>query len=281
MTTLGKTMTTLILKGLSAAILLCLASACGGGGEKDAGSEPDTEVDADADGDVAETGDPQPDEAALEDPGPPDVAEEEPAQDLPVEDVEDEEGDGPPPPPVGTCFDDPPPGVELPDPLPVYAGECPTLVPGANTIQSGGATRTFQLAVPAGLDPAEKLPVLFLWHWLGGDGEGFMEKGEVQPAADAVRFLAVAPEAKGDLLMKWPFLIVDTAARLEEEARFFDDVLACVAEQFNVNPSCVSSVGVSAGGLWTSQLAQLRSRRLASFLCRPWSCGEARWISAA
>jgi hypothetical protein len=255
-----------IVVGLSAAIILCLAASCGGGGGKDAGSDLETEADADTAEDQAETADPVPDETAAEDPAPPDVAEEESAQDLPAEDIEDEDGDGPPPPPLGTCWDEPPPGAEMPDPLPVYAGECPTLVAGANTIQSGGATRAFQFAVPAGLDPAEKLPVLFLWHWLGGDGADFMEKGEVQPAVDAERFLAVAPEAKGDLLMKWPFLILDTAARMEEEARFFDDVLACVAEQFNVNPSCVSSVGVSSGALWTSQLAQLRSRRLASFL---------------
>jgi hypothetical protein len=115
-----------------------------------------------------------------------------------------------------------------------------------------------------------------------------MEKGEIQAAVDSARFLAIAPEAKGDLLMKWPFLIIDGNARMEEEARFFDDMLACTAAQFNVNPSCVSSAGVSAGALWTCQLAQLRSTRLASFLSlsggvgvpgdflnpvRPWSGG--------
>ncbi len=78
--------------------------------------------------------------------------------------------------------------------------------------------------------------------------------------------LAAIPEAKGDLLLKWPYMLIDSDARIEEEARFFDDMLACIARQYGVDENCVSSVGVSAGGLWTPQLAQRRSRRLASFV---------------
>lgn len=192
-------------------------------------------------------------------------------------------------PSIFTCKDNPPPGSQMPDPLPVYSGDCPELVAGMNTILSSGSTRSFMLAFPSTLVSDEKLPVVFLWHWLGGSAEDFMEKGQIQDAVDTFRFLAIAPEAKGDLLMKWPFLIVDSTRRMEEEARFFDDILACVAEQFNVNNSCVSSVGVSAGALWTCQLAQLRAKRLSSFLSlsggvgmsgdylnpvRPWSGAE-------
>jgi hypothetical protein len=92
-----------------------------------------------------------------------------------------------------------------------------------------------------------------------------------------MRYLAVIPEARGDLLFKWPFLDppMNSNARRDEELRFFDDMLACVSEQFNVNESCVSSVGVSAGGLWTSHLAQLRSRHLASFLSLSGGTGPA------
>jgi len=232
---------------LAAALVL---AGCGGtsGTGGDTATLPDTE-DTARDTAVDEQDDPDAAPDAVEDPVEEDAAEEEPA-----------------PAPVVTCSDDPPTGADLPDPVPVYAGTCPTLAAGRNTITSGGSAREFLLAVPADMDPAERLPVAFLWHWLGGDAAEFFEKGEVQPAVDEIRFIAVAPEAKGDLLMKWPFLLLDSEARMEEEARFFDDMLACVAEQLNVNASCVSSVGVSSGALWTSQLAQLRSTRLASFL---------------
>ena len=185
------------------------------------------------------------------------------------------------PPRVVSCSDAPPGGAPSPPPLAPYSGgTCPTLAPGRNTIQSGGASREFILAVPAGLAGDEQLPVLFLWHWLGGSADDFYTRGEVQAAADADRFLAVIPEEKGDVTFRWPFSPLESAARRDEELRFFDDMLACVAEQYSVNRSCVGSVGVSAGALWTSQLASHRSEQLSSFvslsggtggsLVRPW-----------
>ena len=164
------------------------------------------------------------------------------------------------------CDQTPPVGAKLAPPPPVYSGTCPSLVPGKNTIVSSGKSRTFLLAVPKGVMPGEKLPVVFMWHWLGGSADSFLKKGEVQAAVDSQRFLAILPEAKGDITWKWPFDVLVTAARQEEEYRFFDDMLACAAAQFNVNNNCVSSVGVSAGALFTDQLATGRNQYLASAL---------------
>lgn len=175
-----------------------------------------------------------------------------------------------PPPPVGrgACFEAPPPMGERADPLPSYSGgACPTLSPGDNRIRSGGADRSFILVVPDGYDPAtEALPLAVLWPWLGGDAHGFLERGEVQDGANRKRFIAAIMDEKGDLLDKWPWSTISSSGRIEEELTFFDDVLACVAEQLRVNPDCVSSVGVSAGALWTAQLAARRSTRLSSVL---------------
>ena len=74
--------------------------------------------------------------------------------------------------------------------------------------------------------------------------------------------------------LKWPYALWDVDGRVNEEVRFFDDMLACVAEQFPVNRSCVSTVGVSAGGLWVSQLGPRRSRVLASFLSLSGGVGQ-------
>ncbi|MSP59760.1 MAG: hypothetical protein EXR72_05350 [Myxococcales bacterium] len=161
------------------------------------------------------------------------------------------------------CRKAPPPGATLAPPPPKYAGTCPKLGAGENTIVSSNAMRKFLLAVPKGLDPSEKLPVLFLWHWLGGSADSFYKKGEIQGAVDGQRFLAVLPSSKGDLF-KWPFSVVDSDARMEEEFRFFDDLLACVAAQFTIEENCVASAGVSAGALFTDQLASARADRLSS-----------------
>ena len=164
------------------------------------------------------------------------------------------------------CRDEPPAGAELPPPLPTYGGECPLLVPGLNSIDSTGNAREFLLILPDDLEPEENLPVVFLWHWLGGDADAFLEQGDVQTAVNEFRFAAVIPEEKGDLLFRWPFTILDPEPRVQEEYQFFDDMLACVAEQYTIEENCISSAGVSAGGLFTSQLASGRGEYLASFL---------------
>lgn len=169
--------------------------------------------------------------------------------------------------PMHACNATPPVGATLPPPLPRYTnGTCPTLVAGANDIKSTNSMRSFKLVVPKDLQPGERLPVLFLWHWLGGSADSFIRKGEIQAAADQQRFLAIAPEAKADMLFKWPFDIGVSSARMEEEFKFFDDMLTCAAAQYNVNTSCVGSAGVSAGALFTDQLVAGRGQYLSSAL---------------
>lgn len=170
--------------------------------------------------------------------------------------------------PIVTCADPPPPGAELADPPPTYSeGACPQLVAGRNVLPSGGHDREFLLIVPENLSPDESLPLVFMWHWLAGEAQSFADKGQVQQAVNQMRFLAAIPEARGDLLFVWPVLNppLNSDERHDEELTFFDDMLACIAEQYNINTECVSSAGVSAGGLWTTHLAQHRSRHLASF----------------
>ncbi len=126
--------------------------------------------------------------------------------------------------------------------------------------------------MPTTSTPGEQLPVLFMWHWLGGNAQKFLEKGDIQTAADQQHFIAVLPVSKGATIVgtsfntRWPFDITQSSGRMQEEFEFFDDMLACVEQQFDVNRNCVSTVGVSAGALFTDQLAQARSQTLASFV---------------
>jgi len=179
-----------------------------------------------------------------------------------------------------TCFDQAPAGsVSAAPPRAFTGGTCPTLRPGMNDIQST-TTRQFMLAVPSILKDGERLPVVFLWHWLGGSANDFYTRAEVQKAVDAQRFLAVIPEAKAGSTFKWPYSAVDSQGALEEELVFFDDMLSCVAAAYSIVNNCVSSVGVSAGALWTAQLASYRGDYLSSFISlsggtggviKPWS----------
>ncbi len=200
------------------------------------------------------------------------------ADDQPTLDARTSDPDAKQPPPPDApsyrylCDAPIPPGAAMPTPPALPAAGCPALVSGANSITTSGKTRNFLLVVPAGFAPEEHLPVLFMWHWLGGSAQGFLTKGSIQTAADQQRFIGVIPSAEGATVFglgldtKWPFDITQSQARMDEEFQFFDDMLACVEQQFHVNQSCVSSIGVSAGALFTDQLAQARSNRLASFI---------------
>ena len=193
------------------------------------------------------------------------------------------------------CRTQPPPNAPMPVAPPLPAAGCPTLVPGFNTITTTGHQRQFILVTPTTAMPGEQLPVLFMWHWIGGHAESFLTRGDIQNAADQQHFIAVIPEAEGanvaltSFNTKWPFDITQLPSRMDEEFTFFDDMLACVEQQLPVNQSCVSSIGVSAGALFTDQLAQARSNRIASFvslsggvgatIIKPWT-GAARKMPA-
>jgi predicted esterase len=167
------------------------------------------------------------------------------------------------------CKLDPPPGAKVAAAPKQYAGTCPTLPAMTSqdvVIMSSGNARKFWVVVPTNLMPTERLPVLFLWHWLGGSAQDFFDRGDVQNAANEQRFIAVIPQAKGDLQFTWPATTIDSQARLDEDATFFDDMLSCVSAQFNIDHNCVSSAGVSAGALWTDQLVGVRGDWISSFM---------------
>jgi poly(3-hydroxybutyrate) depolymerase len=154
-----------------------------------------------------------------------------------------------------------------PPPLPTYSnGVCPVLHAGqtADTSRndnflSGGHSRAFYLLVPSYYSPDHPLPMVVGWHWLAGNASQLIHEGEIEQAVEQMGFIAVIPEAlrdaDGGLLtygFDWPF--IETAGQ-EPELQFFDDMLACVTQQYRVDPRQIHGVGVSAGALWLTLLS--------------------------
>ncbi|HGG57930.1 MAG TPA: hypothetical protein ENK31_09065 [Nannocystis exedens] len=189
------------------------------------------------------------------------------------------------------CGQEPPPGAEEAPPVPTFGGICPTIELGflegeevaPNEIATAGGPRRFAVVAPEDIGEDEQLPVIFMWHWLGGTAFDFYQRSEVESAVSELRFIAVIPESKDDVLFKWPFTSLDSDARLEEEFAFFDDMLGCVDELFPIDVNCVSSTGVSAGALFTAQLAGGRGQHLSAIMSlsggvggvvKPWKTSE-------
>jgi poly(3-hydroxybutyrate) depolymerase len=181
-------------------------------------------------------------------------------------------GDAPPTPDAAVppavpdaTVEPPPPGRDDPPPLPAYGGGvCPVFAGGPTLdaslvtgFPSGGDQRSFRMIVPPNYDGSEPWPVMFAWHWLNASSSSFVNQGELESAAEEMRFLIVVPDhlenANGDktYLLNWPFAEVWGA---EKELQFFDDLLACVDANFNVDPRQIHGVGVSAGALWLAHL---------------------------
>jgi hypothetical protein len=169
----------------------------------------------------------------------------------------------------GKCSGAPPIGATLaPDPKPYTGGTCPTLTTGADTestITSSGVERKFMVIVPDDMTPDQKLPLVFLWHWLNASAHSFYDRAFVKDAVNQQHFIAVLPESIGTTPCDWRgWITINPQSQEEEEFVFFDDMLSCVSAQFPVNKNCVSSAGVSDGALWTSQLLGGRADYLSS-----------------
>jgi predicted esterase len=199
----------------------------------------------------------------------------------------DGDGDGDPPPPrLPLCGTPPPDGAQLAPPLPTYGGICPILETGEmHQISTSGGSRSFIFVAPTDLQEGEVLPVMLMFHWLGASANSFYNKAEVQYAADYYRFIAIIPNGRdvNQLVpFKWPFAVSDLDFLMQQDFDMVDDLLACAAEQYDVDKECISAMGVSAGAMFTSMLASRHGHRLASFislsggvggLIKPWQPG--------
>lgn len=141
---------------------------------------------------------------------------------------------------------------------PVYDGECPTMVDGGNSgFRSAGLGRNFRVALP---DDPQGAPVLFAWHWLGGNATTLMNVLQLSSLAKSEGVIIIAPESNGGQF-EWRFT---EGPENNPDLQLFEDLLACADEQFDVDLDRVYSTGHSAGGLWTSYLSIHASEWLAS-----------------
>lgn len=168
---------------------------------------------------------------------------------------------------AGLCGEVPPDGAVPPPAPPAYSGGvCPAFVPGYNTgFVAGGLSRDFALILPSDIDETGTYPLLFAWYHISGNAMDFVDQVGAQALADEARGIIVIPQDSGMFKAKWPATPLDIG-QSGVDLSMFDDLYACIAQQYAINTNCVSSLGVSAGGLWTSYLGSVRGQYLASNL---------------
>lgn len=140
----------------------------------------------------------------------------------------------------------------------VSAGVCPALRTGEVALTSAGHARTAQLYVPP--DP-EGAGVLFLFHGNANASLPFAIATHAPIVALTYGWIVVVPQAAtGSLGLDWGVPPADPVP----DVTLFDDLLACLAQTYDVDRRRVMAAGFSAGGMWTSWLAMHRSTYLAA-----------------
>jgi predicted esterase len=146
----------------------------------------------------------------------------------------------------------------LPPVPPAFSGDaCPTMAGDELTFESAGVERTVKILWPA--EP-QGAPLWFNWHWLGGNASQAIQYQQLSEISD-LGYIVVVPEARAGEDYEWAFY---KGADDSYDLTFFDDVLGCMIEQHNIDRKRVYSTGMSAGGLWTTNLAMNRSEYLAA-----------------
>ena len=146
----------------------------------------------------------------------------------------------------------------------VSGDSCPEIDGGKITLTSDGRERTVKVLLPDG-DTAGK-PLVFAWHPLGADADWLASALDLREYADTVDAVVFVPDSTGENTYEWGY-VVETVADLT----LYDDLRTCAYEQLAIDLGRVSSVGFSAGALWTSYLAVHRGDTLATIL--PFSGG--------
>ena len=143
--------------------------------------------------------------------------------------------------------------------------ECPDLINGVNDITSAELDREFILNAPDSTT-GDPMPLVFIFHGLGGTAEGMRGYSGFDDVAD--EFIRVYPQGARDggeqvFPVDWNIL----AAQYDNDNQdlvFFDDMLSCVSEQYNVDDQRIYITGMSAGGLMTTFLTVHRSDVIAA-----------------
>ncbi len=148
----------------------------------------------------------------------------------------------------------------------VSGGECPSIDGGKVELTSNGVERSAKVIVPS--SGGEGKGVVFAWYPLGGSAQWMINALDLDEWAEQNDLVVVVPTASGEEAFEWAFM---RAAEANNDLVLFDDLRTCLYEQLAVDLGRVSSMGFSAGALWTSYLSLYRGDTLASIL--PFSGG--------
>lgn len=162
-----------------------------------------------------------------------------------------------------------------PAPKAYTGGTCPTFKAGKQSFMSSDLEREIIVTLP---DDPSGAGVLFLWHGFGDTHSNFSSALGAKSISGSENLITVAPQAVIDpvssqKLAPYKELAAQFIGPLpptwsvldgpEPDIVLFDDLLSCLAAQYDVDLKRVYTLGFSQGALFSTRLVLLRSDVLA------------------
>jgi poly(3-hydroxybutyrate) depolymerase len=147
--------------------------------------------------------------------------------------------------------------------------QCPAITVGAQKLTSAERERTFQVLLPASGTPTEPVPVVFLFHGVGGNAEGILKDSQFATLQAKHNFVLVVPESErgtdGKAVLKTDWYYGDSKYDMDNpDLVYFDDLLTCVGKNFKLDPARTYITGMSGGGLIGTFVGLHRSKVVAA-----------------
>lgn len=154
-----------------------------------------------------------------------------------------------------------------PEDLPSITGKCPDMTKGGSLLFRAKGMNKHRL-VQVWTDPNAKGkngPLIFYWHGTGmNPGEALLGLGPLIDKVTSMGGAVVAPFRDPESgIFPW-YLVLDLEGKRLDDLLLADEVLACAREQIGINTRQIHTLGLSAGGLQSTQMSYRRSNYIAS-----------------
>lgn len=145
--------------------------------------------------------------------------------------------------------------------------KCPALGAGPNAFKSAGLDRTFDVWLPASGTPTAAVPLVFLYHGVGGSSATIVKDSGFAKLLETEKFILVVPNSATPEGKKLSLDWFTGAAAFDKDNPdlvFFDDLIKCTSASWQIDPDRVYVTGMSGGGLMTVMLTLHRGKSIAA-----------------
>ena len=150
-----------------------------------------------------------------------------------------------------------------------YIDSCPALAEGTNSFVSAELEREFLVDLPEGWDGTTPVPLLFVFHGLGGSADTMVSYSGYDAMAAAGDAIVIyghgADDSDGEQVhpTEWNYLL-PRYGNDNPDVVYFRDMLKCARDSWPVDDDRVYVSGMSAGGLFSTFLTLTQSDVIAA-----------------